>query len=111
MASDRAEEAEAEAEPLSFLICPFRPRLARLARADACSATRLLCFAASTAASSLAAVGAYRTKLFTKEALDILDALDAFDVLDLDPFRALGADFLIFTLLLMETFLAVDLRR
>ena len=56
--------------------------------------------------SSFAAVGAYRTTLFSKDALD-LDALDALDALD--PLDA-RADFLIFTPLLMETFLMVDLR-
>jgi hypothetical protein len=112
MASDRADDEAAAALPLSFLMCPFRPRIARLARAEDCSATRLLSFAASTAASSFAALGAYRTKLFTKDAL-ALDALDL-DALDaLDPLDALDAradDLLIFTPLLMETFLTVDLR-
>jgi hypothetical protein len=115
MASDRADD-EAAAEALPLFICrPSRPRIARLARAEACSAARLLCFAASTAASSFAALGAYRTKLFTKDAL-ALDALDALDTLDLDaldaldPLGARAEDLLIFTPLVMETFLTVDLR-
>ena len=112
MASDRADD-EAAAEALPLFICrPSRPRIARLARAEDCSATRLLCFAASTAASSFAALGAYRTKLFTKDALalDALDALDL-DALDaLDPLGARAEDLLIFTPLVMETFLTVDLR-
>ena len=109
MASDRADDEAACALPL-FICRPSRPRIARLARAEACSATRLLCFAASTAASSFAALGAYRTKWFTKDAL-ALDALDALDFLDpLDALDARAEDLLIFTPLLMETFLTVDLR-
>ena len=111
MASDRADDEAACALPL-FICRPSRPRIARLARAEACSAARLLCFAASTAASSFAALGAYRTKLFTKDALalDALDALDL-DALDaLDPLGARADDLLIFTSLLMDTFLTVDLR-
>lgn len=109
MASDRADDEAACALPL-FICRPSRPRIARLARAEACSAIRLLRFAASTAASSFAALGAYRTKLFTKDALDA-DALDALGALDaLDPLGARAEDFLIFSPLLIETFLTVDLR-